>query len=227
MPFQERWSLYWKEALLKWLMCLIVHITDLFYTLMSYIQGSSCVFARPMSLIGWAHAQNDPCILGPFIEKIVVNGMKFICLIRTFISHQSYNWRHQIHLFDDYFLPHKFCVLAHLFWTSFVSKFFSIILIGIAMIVVKFNMAISFEKKNLPWPEFKFVFMSCLYCGWCVKNGMLVLTHDVMNSLNFTGLDTYFLPNLAVGQPSNNMDLSEIEIFLGIIIIFFFGICNE
>ena len=32
------------------------------------------------------------------------------------------------------------------------------------------------------------------------------------------GLDTYFLPNLAVGQPSNNMDLSEIEFFLAIII---------
>ena len=39
---------------------------------------------------------------------------------------------------------------------------------------------------------------------------------------NTAGLDTYFLPNLAVGQPSNNMDLSEIEIFLGIIIVLFF-----
>ena len=37
-----------------------------------------------------------------------------------------------------------------------------------------------------------------------------------------TGLDTYFFPNLAVGQPSNNMDLSEIEICLRIIIIFAF-----
>ena len=41
-----------------------------------------------------------------------------------------------------------------------------------------------------------------------------------------TGLDAYFFPNLAVGQPSNNMDLSEIEIYLGIMIIFF-CICNE
>ena len=36
-----------------------------------------------------------------------------------------------------------------------------------------------------------------------------------------TGLDTYFFLNLAVGQPSNNMDLSEIEIYLGIMIKFF------
>ena len=36
-----------------------------------------------------------------------------------------------------------------------------------------------------------------------------------------TGLDTYFFLNLAVGQPSNNMDLSEIEIYLGMMIIFF------
>ena len=41
----------------------------------------------------------------------------------------------------------------------------------------------------------------------------------------FAGLDTYFFLNLAVGQPSNNMDLSEIEICLGIIMIFSFGIC--
>ena len=39
------------------------------------------------------------------------------------------------------------------------------------------------------------------------------------------GLDTYFFLNLAVGQPSNNMDLSEIEICLGMIMIFSFGIC--
>ena len=37
-----------------------------------------------------------------------------------------------------------------------------------------------------------------------------------------SGLDTYFFPNLAVGQPSNNMDLSEIEIYLGIMMIFSF-----
>ena len=37
----------------------------------------------------------------------------------------------------------------------------------------------------------------------------------------YAGLDTYFFLNLAVGQPSNNMDLSEIEIYLGIMIIFF------
>ena len=36
-----------------------------------------------------------------------------------------------------------------------------------------------------------------------------------------TGLDTYFFLNLAVGQPSNDMDLSEIEIYLDIMIIFF------
>ena len=36
-----------------------------------------------------------------------------------------------------------------------------------------------------------------------------------------TGLDVYFFLNLSVGQPSNNMDLSEIEICLGTIIIFF------
>ena len=35
------------------------------------------------------------------------------------------------------------------------------------------------------------------------------------------GLDTYFFLNLSIGQPSNNMDLSEIEIHLGTMIIFF------
>ena len=35
------------------------------------------------------------------------------------------------------------------------------------------------------------------------------------------GLDTYFFLNLSVGQPSNNMDLSEVEIYLGTIKIFF------
>ena len=34
-----------------------------------------------------------------------------------------------------------------------------------------------------------------------------------------TGLDTNFFPNLVVGQPSNNINLSEIEIYLGMIII--------
>ena len=38
---------------------------------------------------------------------------------------------------------------------------------------------------------------------------------------NFAGLDAYFFPNLAVGQPSDNMDLSEIEIYLGMMMIFF------
>ena len=28
-----------------------------------------------------------------------------------------------------------------------------------------------------------------------------------------TGLDAYLFPNLAVGQPTHNMDLSEIEIY--------------
>ena len=36
-----------------------------------------------------------------------------------------------------------------------------------------------------------------------------------------SGLDTYFFLNLAVGQPPNNMDLSEIEIYLGMVMIFF------
>ena len=39
--------------------------------------------------------------------------------------------------------------------------------------------------------------------------------------LSCPGLDTYFFVNLAVGQPSNNMDLSEVEIYLGMVIIFF------
>ena len=37
-----------------------------------------------------------------------------------------------------------------------------------------------------------------------------------------TGLDTNFFPNLVVGQPSNNINLSEIEIYLGMIIIILF-----
>ena len=41
------------------------------------------------------------------------------------------------------------------------------------------------------------------------------------DGLVLSGLDTYFFLNLAVGQPSNNMDLSEIEIYLGMMIIFF------
>ena len=36
------------------------------------------------------------------------------------------------------------------------------------------------------------------------------------------GLDTYFFPNLAVGQPSDNMDLSEIDFYLGKMMIFYF-----
>ena len=32
------------------------------------------------------------------------------------------------------------------------------------------------------------------------------------------GLDAYFFPNLAAGQPSNNINLSEIEIYLGMMI---------
>ena len=48
-----------------------------------------------------------------------------------------------------------------------------------------------------------------------------------MFEFDIAGLDTYFLPNLAVGQPSNNMDLSDIEISLGIIIILSLGICIE
>ena len=38
---------------------------------------------------------------------------------------------------------------------------------------------------------------------------------------DFTGLDANFFPDLGVGQPSNNIDLSEIEIYSGMIIIFF------
>ena len=38
------------------------------------------------------------------------------------------------------------------------------------------------------------------------------------------GLDAYFFANLGVGQPSNNIDLSEIKIYLGRIIHVFF--CN-
>ena len=34
-----------------------------------------------------------------------------------------------------------------------------------------------------------------------------------------SGLDTYFFPNLGVWQPSDNIDLSEIEIYMGMIII--------
>ena len=44
---------------------------------------------------------------------------------------------------------------------------------------------------------------------------------DKPTHLYYSGLDTYFFLNLAVGQPSNNVDLSEIEIYLGIMIIFF------
>ena len=46
-----------------------------------------------------------------------------------------------------------------------------------------------------------------------------LLTHGGRET--HSGLDTYYFLNLAVGQPSNNMDLSEIEIYLGMMIIFF------
>ena len=41
--------------------------------------------------------------------------------------------------------------------------------------------------------------------------------------VSWPGLDAYFFPSLAVGQPSSNMDLSEIKIYLGMIITLFFG----
>ena len=46
---------------------------------------------------------------------------------------------------------------------------------------------------------------------------------------SYPGLDTNFFPNLGVGQPSNNTDLSEIEIYLGMIIIYIYIYiyCNE
>ena len=48
------------------------------------------------------------------------------------------------------------------------------------------------------------------------------------NLFCLTGLDTYFFPSLAVGQPSNYMDLSKIEIHLGIMIVLsFFRIFYE
>ena len=47
------------------------------------------------------------------------------------------------------------------------------------------------------------------------------ISHTKSQNLNTSGLDTYYFLNLAVGQPSNNMDLSEIEIYLGMMIIFF------
>ena len=57
---------------------------------------------------------------------------------------------------------------------------------------------------------------------------MVIKVHKISTSINvflqnsaLAGLDTYFFLNSAVGQPSNNMDLSKIEIYLGIMIIFF------
>ena len=48
------------------------------------------------------------------------------------------------------------------------------------------------------------------------------MTHICVGKLTIiAGLDTYLFLNLSVGQPSNNMDLSEIEIYLGTIMIFF------
>ena len=53
----------------------------------------------------------------------------------------------------------------------------------------------------------------------------MVFVHWLERARQFTGLDTYFFLNLAVGQPSNTMDLSKIEICLGMVMIFSFGIC--
>ena len=47
------------------------------------------------------------------------------------------------------------------------------------------------------------------------------LTFQSHGHIGGPGLDTYFFLNLSVGQPSNNMDLSEIEIYLGTMMIFF------
>ena len=52
------------------------------------------------------------------------------------------------------------------------------------------------------------------------KGWVLLKFHG--NLCTYSGLDAYFFPMLAVGQPSNNMDLSEIEIYLGMMIIQFF-----
>ena len=48
------------------------------------------------------------------------------------------------------------------------------------------------------------------------KSFIHFFSHDV-----HSGLDAYFFPNLGVGQPSTNIDLSEIEIYLGMIISFY------
>ena len=61
------------------------------------------------------------------------------------------------------------------------------------------------------------VFYLCCTSMTVAASDIYDTTHDDV----ITGLDTYFFPNLSVGQPSNNMDLSEIEIYLGTMMIFF------
>ena len=60
---------------------------------------------------------------------------------------------------------------------------------------------------------------------YCIRMIMVSKYNDIksvyLKNFHYSGLDTYFFLNLAVGQPSNNMDLSEIEIYLGMMIIFF------
>ena len=60
------------------------------------------------------------------------------------------------------------------------------------------------------------------YVGETKRNFLTRFKEHLADIRHNTGLDIYFFPNLAVGQPSNNMDLSEIEIRLGRIIIISF-----
>ena len=56
----------------------------------------------------------------------------------------------------------------------------------------------------------------------CDLSSSISVEKIVVVSRVYAGLDTYFFPNLAVGQPSDNMDLSEIDFYLGKMMIFYF-----
>ena len=113
----------------------------------------------------------------------------------------------------------KFHILTHIPWTKwppFRKKIFSN-----AFYTCK---AVYFDLDVYYWSLFlgvqidnKSALVQVMDWHWTgdkpLPEPMLIQFTDI------SGLDTYFFLNLSVGQPTNNMDLSEIEICLGTMII--------
>ena len=66
------------------------------------------------------------------------------------------------------------------------------------------------------------IFKLIIQTAWALNHCEIAFSECHGTSL-MTGLDVYFFANLGVGQPSNDIDLSEIKIYLGRIIYVFFS----